>query len=375
MISNVEISPRLALSTVVVALVVFELVVILRRLLFSPLARVPGPFITKISHIPIFAYDYRSRRTAWIRGLHEKYGPVVRVSPDEVSVVSPTGIRDVYTGQSHHSGGGGGPFPKSKVFEVFKHFGARNSFTSITSAQHSWRRKIIGSTYSQSSVLAREAATGNVWRVVGDYLSYVDRNGTPGPSAGKSIDVHTANTLYAGDGVSSFVLLHGMQALRGNEKHRQLIIATQEKPGDTLLYLQQEYRDFFNWLSAVQIAVRGFIPGLGPPKLSERTRTGDRDVKKMKSAWIGGSEYRDFGFRNYLEARRALEADRAGPGSVTVKLAANVLAGDKAQANQKPKVEDPGMRGFQDLGNFLTDAGAASETMDHLIAGQDTTCK
>ncbi|KIX07335.1 uncharacterized protein Z518_01988 [Rhinocladiella mackenziei CBS 650.93] len=372
MISNIIPSSSLILLTPVLAFVCLQLITFLKRI-FSPLAPLPGPWITRVSYIPIFAYDQRSKRTEWIRQLHEEYGPVVRVSPSEVSVSSATGIRDIFSG----SPTSGGPFPKSKFFELFKHFGARNAFTSITSAQHGWRRKIIGSSYTQSAVLAREAATGNIWRVVGNYLNYIDQNGIPtqDDDNARSLDIHTANTFFAADGVSSYVLLNGMDALAGNEKHRRLIIATQEKPEDMLSYLHQEYREFFNWLRMIKSTIRSLVPGLGPQVISERTRVGDKDPKKINSPWIGGTEYRDFGYRSYLESRRALESNPQGWNSapITVKLAWNVLTGDEAAKGKKIIVEDPGMRGFEGDSNFLKDAGAASETMDHLIAGQDTT--
>ncbi|EXJ86287.1 hypothetical protein A1O1_06657 [Capronia coronata CBS 617.96] len=351
---------------------VLQVIVVIKRL-FSPLSRVPGPFITKISYVPIFAYDQRSKRTAWIRRLHDKYGPVVRVSPTEISVASATGIRDIFAGSSSS----GGPYPKSKTFELFKHFGARNSFTSITSAQHGWRRKVIGASYSQSAVLAREAATGNIWRTAGNYIHYIGRAGMPagGNSIAKSVDIHTANTFFAGDSVSSYVLLDGLQALLGNEKHQRLIVNTQEKPGDVLSYFHQEYREFFNWLNAIKIFVRAWVPGLGPQVLSERTRVGDKDPKKLNSVWYGGTEYRDFTYKSYLDAKSELKSNpqSLARGPITLKLANNVITGEQIQTSRNPVVEDPSMRGFESEGNFHKDAGAASEAMDHLIAGQDTT--
>jgi hypothetical protein len=358
----------------IIALLILRLIVLVRRF-SSPVSQVPGPFLTKISYIPIFAYDQRSERTAWTRKLHTEYGPVVRISPGEVSVASATGIRDVFSG----SPASGGAYPKSKLFELFKHFGARNSFTSITSAQHGWRRKVIGSSYSQSVVLARETATGNIWRIAGTYIRYIEDNGIPvqGNVAVRSVDIHTANTYFAGDGVSSYVLLNGLEALPGNEKHRRLIIATQEKPADVLSYFHQEYRDFFNWLNTVKAFFRSLVPGYGPQLMSERTRVGDKDPKKLNAIWYGGTEYRDFTYHGYLDAKAKLKSTPQALeyGPITMKLANNVITGEQMQQGHGPAVEDPSMRGFQGQGNFHKDAGAPSEAMDHLIAGQDTTCE
>ena len=122
--------------------------------------------------------------------------------------------------------------------------------------------------------------------------------------------------------------------------------------------------------------MRNILPGITPEVTSERTRVGDKDPKSLKSPWLGGTEYRDLGYKSYLESKVALKSDDWSEGGpITVKLASNVLAGEGILMVKQTEIEDLGMIGFQEEGNFLKDAGAASETMDHLIAGQDTTCK
>ncbi|KAF2735421.1 cytochrome P450 monooxygenase-like protein [Polyplosphaeria fusca] len=64
---------------------------------FHPLKHIPGPFFAGLTGIP---YAYRMRTGGiipWIRGLHEQYGDVVRVSPGEISFISgETAWQDIY---------------------------------------------------------------------------------------------------------------------------------------------------------------------------------------------------------------------------------------------------------------------------------------
>ncbi|KAK3991428.1 Pisatin demethylase [Cladorrhinum sp. PSN332] len=71
--------------------------VITYRLHFHPLARIPGPKLAAISNIwqALYARDGRVRQLAL--SLHQKYGPVVRVGPNEVWVCDGAeGVRQIY---------------------------------------------------------------------------------------------------------------------------------------------------------------------------------------------------------------------------------------------------------------------------------------
>jgi hypothetical protein len=77
--------------------VLFILSAIIYRLTFHPLARIPGPRLAGISTIWL-AYHVRQGKCAtWEPELHRKYGPIVRIAPNEVLVCSEEGIRQIYS--------------------------------------------------------------------------------------------------------------------------------------------------------------------------------------------------------------------------------------------------------------------------------------
>lgn len=78
---------------------VFYLVtVILYRLLLSPLSKIPGPWLTRISNIPEAKALKKSRRAQWVTGLFEQNpGAVaVRTGPNSVSFNHPDAIKAIY---------------------------------------------------------------------------------------------------------------------------------------------------------------------------------------------------------------------------------------------------------------------------------------
>nr|WNZ75843.1 hypothetical protein [Trichoderma harzianum] len=92
--------------TALVATVLFSFIynvyLVIYRLWFSPLAKFPGPKFAAASFWYEFYYDY------WLDGkylfevekMHKKYGPIVRVNPDELSIHDPEFYNEIYVTES-----------------------------------------------------------------------------------------------------------------------------------------------------------------------------------------------------------------------------------------------------------------------------------
>lgn len=78
-------------------LFVVALIVIAYRLVLHPLARVPGPKIAALSNI-WYAYHARNGRMLELgKTLHRRYGPMVRVGPNEVWFDSVDAFKHIYS--------------------------------------------------------------------------------------------------------------------------------------------------------------------------------------------------------------------------------------------------------------------------------------
>ncbi|KAF4966245.1 hypothetical protein FSARC_6044 [Fusarium sarcochroum] len=88
------------LSRIVSSLLILVFSIAIYRLCFHPLARVPGPRLAAVSSI-WHAYQARNGRMAHLgKTLHRRYGPVVRVGPNEVWFDSKEAFQAIYSSGS-----------------------------------------------------------------------------------------------------------------------------------------------------------------------------------------------------------------------------------------------------------------------------------
>ena len=121
------------------------------RLLFSPLAKLPGPKQFALTGLRLAKEDLYGTRTRTIHHLHQEYGPVVRVGPNEVSFNSLTALRLIY--------GAGSSFGRRPSFSpMFDGTGGPHLFTFYSSADHAARKKLMSQLYSKSNVLKNPIA-------------------------------------------------------------------------------------------------------------------------------------------------------------------------------------------------------------------------
>ncbi|KAH6684785.1 cytochrome P450 [Halenospora varia] len=78
---------------------------------FHPLRNIPGPKTHAAAIVTIYYYRLRGIGPFHIADLHNKYGPIVRLAPDEVSFIDPAAWKDIYG----HRVSGKGNFYKDPV--------------------------------------------------------------------------------------------------------------------------------------------------------------------------------------------------------------------------------------------------------------------
>jgi len=69
-------------------------------LFICPTRHLPGPFITRFSQIPHLVLIFGGTHCLDIRKLHDKYGPVVRLSPHLVAVLHVEAALQAFAGQN-----------------------------------------------------------------------------------------------------------------------------------------------------------------------------------------------------------------------------------------------------------------------------------
>lgn len=126
----------LNLKTLAGAFVITALATILYRAFLHPLAGVPGPRLASITGL---WRTYRYARGTWhddVLEVHTKYGPVVRIAPNEVSIVD--------AGVAKRLFGHGKNAPKTTWYNTWKIRGNGPSlFAELDSKHHSALRKRV----------------------------------------------------------------------------------------------------------------------------------------------------------------------------------------------------------------------------------------
>ncbi|KAF9696277.1 hypothetical protein EKO04_005745 [Ascochyta lentis] len=122
----------------------YILFIIVKRLFLSPLRHVPGPISTRLTGWALIIEGFFGRRVHALDELHRKYGDIVRVGPNEVSVADWRQLRKIYTN------------PKSIVkhsafYDNGTFVGKHNLFQMSNPAEHAGRRKLSNPPYSLRS--------------------------------------------------------------------------------------------------------------------------------------------------------------------------------------------------------------------------------
>ncbi|KAI1380418.1 cytochrome P450 [Hypoxylon crocopeplum] len=130
---------------------------IIYRLYLHPLAKIPGPRLAAITSLWYVYQIRKGHMQVLYTDLHKKYGPVVRISPNEVSFDSKEAYQAIYTG-SHFIEKGDFYWALSNNpgridWRFRRHQGDAFAFNGELNMQrYRSHRKSIGTTYSASSL-------------------------------------------------------------------------------------------------------------------------------------------------------------------------------------------------------------------------------
>ena len=129
---------------------------ILLPLYFSPLAAIPGPKLAAITKYYILYKTWSEQRNRLVHDLHAKYGPIVRLGPEEISISDPAYIKEIYSAN----------FDKSSFYGQFGNYGRLNAFSTLEKTPHIHRRRVTAQMYSKTYVTSEPIETIASTRVV-----------------------------------------------------------------------------------------------------------------------------------------------------------------------------------------------------------------
>ncbi|KAI5921294.1 cytochrome P450-like protein [Camillea tinctor] len=132
-------------------IVLYLITLAVQRLFLSPLAQIPGPKLAALTYYYQSYYELFPHRGQFLfrcEELHKKYGPVIRIGPDEVHINDPWYWDETYPGPSRRR-------HKSPLFYWMGgigSFGDQSMFTTLDHNHHRLRRAALGTYFSKQKV-------------------------------------------------------------------------------------------------------------------------------------------------------------------------------------------------------------------------------
>ncbi|KAL8687092.1 MAG: hypothetical protein Q9224_005255 [Gallowayella concinna] len=134
--------PSLSLFTI------WAIFVSIRNIYFHPLSKFPGPKSAAATPFPYLNNLVRGSMVDWAMDLHAKYGPVVRLTPDELSFIGPPAWQDIYTTRPQ--------LPKVEK-GVFQSYNGVPVLTAETvTKEHTRQRRILNPAFSERALREQE---------------------------------------------------------------------------------------------------------------------------------------------------------------------------------------------------------------------------
>lgn len=128
--------------------VVWKVIYTLYNRHFHPLRHYPGPFLATISRLPYARAYILGQLHTYVSSLHELYGDVVRVAPDELSFRTEQAWNDIYSFPTD--------FPKDPRFFNVGKSGASNLGVAPTKEVHRRQRRVLGGAFSDMALKHQE---------------------------------------------------------------------------------------------------------------------------------------------------------------------------------------------------------------------------
>ncbi|KAI1327751.1 cytochrome P450 [Xylariaceae sp. FL0255] len=127
----------------------YAIVVGVYRIYLHPLAKIPGPFLTKVSGFPAYYYTLKKDRHIWLWRLHQKYGPVVRIAPGSITFNTPDAYKTIYGSKSN--------IQKGQYYKVYpREVGATTTWNCIERSTHIRKKQVLATAFSDKALRTTE---------------------------------------------------------------------------------------------------------------------------------------------------------------------------------------------------------------------------
>jgi cytochrome P450 len=169
------------------------------RIYLHPLSKYPGPLVYKLSGWPILWQAYTGDRHIHHLLDHEKYGPIVRISPNTLSFNTASALHTIYAPRANVKKG-----EWYKTFDIAA--GTYSSFTETDREKHAVKRRWMTPAFSAESLKVNESRVLDIIERFCDTLE----GGEEGDGWGKKWNASEMSTYVGFDIMGALAVTSGV---------------------------------------------------------------------------------------------------------------------------------------------------------------------
>lgn len=149
--------------TILLTAIGYQAAIYIYNIFFHPLRSFPGPVSCAASAIPKVRQDFSGHGISWMIQLHEKYGEVVRITPNELSFSGADAYKDIHG--FTNSKAGFTTLEKDQKFYMVDLAAKAHSVINAPGPEHGRQRKIFANAFSDRALKLQEPL----------FLTYIDK--------------------------------------------------------------------------------------------------------------------------------------------------------------------------------------------------------
>lgn len=170
--------------------VIYVGILVCYRIYLSPLARFPGPRLAAATGLYEAYYQIVKGGTfTWhIDDLHQKYGPIIRIKPNEIHIKDPTYYNTLYAGPGKHRN-------KDNWFSSISF--PQSLFSTSDHGLHRARRRVLAQFFKKKEISQMQSLIWANFQRLSDHFSSSSKQNQP-------VELHAAFECFTCDTISQY---------------------------------------------------------------------------------------------------------------------------------------------------------------------------
>ncbi|RDB24893.1 hypothetical protein Hypma_007757 [Hypsizygus marmoreus] len=209
-------------------LVVYGFYLGLQRLFFHPLLKFPGPKLAALTYMYMAYYDIEGTMVDHLEQLHETYGPVVRIGPEQLHFNDPRAYEDIYAIGSKFT-------KEARFYDCFNEPESSFGFIDIKKAKQ--RKDVMRPLFSRRAILKLENVIQTTTdQLVSALLSHSSPASKPKP---KPVNLHLGYLSTTMEIILAYCFARSYDAVLAPDFRHPILIAL--KSVGSLFFVLQHF--------------------------------------------------------------------------------------------------------------------------------------